>query len=71
MNASSATPIDTSLSAELLTAVDALSRRRADLLDETKVEQFVRQGWLSWKGGALKVTPVGARVCDAVLLAYA
>lgn len=62
---------DQSLCAELLSTVDALSRRRADLLDERRVEQFVRKGWLYWNAGALRVTPAGARVCDAVLLAYA
>jgi hypothetical protein len=71
MNSVTSSQDNAALCAELLTAVDALSRRRADLLDDTKVEQFVRQGWLSWQGGALRVTPAGARVCDAVLLAYA
>lgn len=62
---------DQALCAELLTAVDALSRRRADQLDEHLVERFVRKGWLHWNAGALRLTPAGARVCDAVLLAYA
>jgi hypothetical protein len=62
---------DQSLYAELLTAVDKLLRRRADQLDEKKVDQFVRKGWLQWNGGALKLTPMGAQVCDTALLAYA
>lgn len=62
---------DYSLCADLLTAVDALSRRRADQLDEGMVDRFVSKGWLHWHGGALRLTPAGARICDAVLLAYA
>lgn len=62
---------DTAACSELLDVVDALSRRRADLLDEAVVEGFVRRGWLEWAGGTLRPTPIGARVCDAVLLAYA
>lgn len=62
---------DSDLCAALLSAVDALSRRRADLLDEDQVDRFVAKGWLHWNGGALRLTPAGAQVCDAVLLAYA
>lgn len=71
LSVSTPSSTDQSLYAELLTAVDKLLRRRADQLDEKKVDQFVRKGWLQWNGGALKLTPVGAQVCDAALLAYA
>ena len=62
---------DVAACTELLDIVDALSRRRADLLDEAVVESFVRRGWLEWAGGTLRPTAIGAQVCDAVLLAYA
>lgn len=62
---------DVAACTELLDIVDALSRRRADLLDEAVVESYVRRGWLEWSGGTLRPTSIGARVCDAVLLAYA
>jgi hypothetical protein len=62
---------DPTLCAELLSVVDVLSRRRADLLDDRQVAAYVRKGWLEWAGGTLRPTPIGARVCDAVLLAYA
>lgn len=62
--------VDQELCAELLDTVDALSRRRADLVDENLVAKLVRKGWLQWHGGALQLTSIGARLCDAVLLAY-
>ena len=75
MNAPDPLPLpqgdDLAACTELLDIVDALTRRRADLLDETVVEGYVRRGWLEWAGGTLRPTPIGARVCDAVLLAYA
>ena len=61
---------DHELCAELLDTVDALSRRRADLVDERLVAQLVHKGWLQWHRGALRLTSIGARLCDAVLLAY-
>ena len=49
---------------ELLSTVDSLHRRRADLVPEGFVEDYVALHWLEWNGGALRLTVVGQCVCE-------
>lgn len=49
---------------ELLTAVDSLKRRRADLIGEGFIEDYVALHWLEWNGGALRLTTTGTNICD-------
>lgn len=51
------------LSLELLTTVDSLQRRRADLVSEGFIEDYVALHWLEWNGGALRLTVTGTNVC--------
>jgi hypothetical protein len=48
------------LSVEFLTTVDSLERRRADLVPEGFVEDYVALHWLEWNGGGLRLTVAGA-----------
>jgi hypothetical protein len=41
---------------ELLTAVDSLARRRADLVSEGFIADYVALHWLEWNGGTLRLT---------------
>jgi hypothetical protein len=49
---------------ELLTTVDSLLRRRADLVSEGFIEDYVALHWLEWNGGALRLTVTGTNICD-------
>ncbi len=49
---------------ELLTTVDSLQRRRADLISEGIIEDYVALHWLEWNGGALRLTVTGTNVCE-------
>lgn len=49
---------------ELLTTVDALQRRRADLVSEGFIEDYVALHWLEWNGGALRLTVTGTNMCQ-------
>jgi hypothetical protein len=49
---------------ELLETVDALQRRRADLVRETLIADYVALYWLEWAGGTLKLTQTGKNICD-------
>jgi hypothetical protein len=49
---------------ELLTAVDSLQRRRADLISEGLIADYVALHWLEWNGGALRVTVTGNNMCE-------
>lgn len=51
------------LSLELLTTVDSLQRRRADLVSEGFIEDYVALHWLEWNGGALRLTVTGTDMC--------
>ncbi len=48
----------------LLAAVDSLSRRRADLVSEKVIEDYVALRWLEWNGGGLRLTATGTTLCD-------
>ena len=49
---------------ELLVTVDALQRRRADLVDERLIADYVALSWLEWNGGSLQLTVTGKNMCD-------
>jgi hypothetical protein len=49
---------------ELLTTVDSLYRRRADLVSEGFIADYVALHWLEWNGGALRLTITGNNMCD-------
>ncbi len=48
----------------LLDTVDLLQRRRADLVDETFIDNYVALGWLEWHGGQLRVSTLGSTICQ-------
>jgi len=48
---------------ELLTTVDSLYRRRADLVSEGFIADYVALNWLEWHGGALRLTTTGENMC--------
>ena len=48
----------------LLTTVDSLRRRRADLIAAGFIEDYVALDWLEWYGGALRLTVTGANMCE-------
>ena len=43
--------------------VDALKRRRADLVSEHMIAEYVGLYWLEWNGGSLRLTVTGDNVC--------
>jgi hypothetical protein len=49
---------------ELLTTVDSLARRRADLVSEGFIADYVALHWLEWNGGALRLTVTGTNICE-------
>ena len=52
------------LRSRLLETVDALRRRRADLVSETLIADYVALHWLEWNGGTLRLTETGKNVCS-------
>ncbi|HSV57289.1 MAG TPA: hypothetical protein VLJ19_00205 [Variovorax sp.] len=52
------------LRVELLSTVDSLQRRRADLVSEGFIEDYVALHWLEWNGGALRLTVTGTNMCQ-------
>jgi predicted RNase H-like nuclease len=58
-------PIDIeALRNELLVTVDALQRRRADLVSEALIASYIALYWMEWNGGTLRLTQTGKNVCD-------
>ena len=51
------------LRANFLETVDALRRRRADLVAEDLIEHYVTLDWLEWAGGTLRLTTTGTNIC--------
>jgi hypothetical protein len=49
---------------ELLSTVDLLHRRRADLVPEGFIDDYVALHWLEWNGGALRLTVSGKTLCE-------
>ena len=52
------------LRSELLATVDLLYQRRADLITEGFIEDYVAFDWLEWNGGTLRLTAVGKNMCQ-------
>ena len=50
----------------LLVTVDALRRRRADLVPEGFIADYVALDWLEWNGGTLRVTLTGTNICKQI-----
>jgi hypothetical protein len=46
--------------------VDLLHRRRADLIDDGAIGDYVALHWLEWNGGALRLTITGQNICDQI-----
>jgi hypothetical protein len=49
---------------ELLTTVDSLHRRRADLVSDGFIDDYVALRWLEWNGGVLRLTVTGTNMCE-------
>ena len=49
---------------ELITTVDSLQRRRADLVSKGFIEDYVALHWLEWNAGALRLTAAGTNMCE-------
>lgn len=47
---------------ELLATMDSLERRRADLVSEDLIADYVALNWLEWNGGSLRLTVTGKNV---------
>ncbi len=47
----------------LLPTVDCLQRRRADLIEEALIDDYVDLNWMEWQGGSLKLTVTGQNIC--------
>ena len=54
------------LRGELLVTVDALYRRRADLVGESSINDYVTLHWLEWSGGSLRLTQTGTNICGQI-----
>jgi hypothetical protein len=54
------------LRATLLPTVDLLHRRRADLIGDGMIADYVALHWLEWNGGALRLTATGQGICDQI-----
>jgi len=40
-------------------AAEALARRQAGTIPEQDIQAFLELGWVEWRQGALRVTPLG------------
>jgi hypothetical protein len=47
----------------LLATVESLQRRRADLVTEGFIDDYVALHWLEWNGGNLRLTVTGTNMC--------
>jgi len=52
------------LRSQLLATVDSLHRRRADLVSEAIIAEYVALHWLEWNGGTLRLTVTGGNICE-------
>lgn len=58
-------PINTeALRNDLLVTVDALQRRRADLVSEALIADYIALYWMEWNGGTLRLTQTGKNICE-------
>jgi hypothetical protein len=46
--------------------VDCLHRRRADMIEDGFIDDYVALHWLEWHGGSLRLTITGTNVCQQV-----
>jgi hypothetical protein len=46
--------------------VKHLKERRADLIAEGFIDDYVALDWLEWRGGGLQVTTVGRNICEQI-----
>lgn len=51
--------------------VDALKRRRADLIAEALIADYVALYWLEWNGGSLQLTVTGRNMFEQIRAAKA
>ena len=56
---------------QLLVTVDSLQRRRADLVNESLIADYVALNWLEWNGGSLQLTETGKNMCQQMRAARA
>ena len=56
---------------ELLVTMDSLERRRADLVSEDLIADYVALNWLEWNGGSLRLTETGKNVREQMRSAKA
>lgn len=49
---------------DLLATVDSLTKRRADLISESLIADYVALNWLEWNGGTLRLTETGRNMCQ-------
>ncbi len=61
----SPTPAEELRNAFLFT-VDALKRRRADLISEALIADYVKLYWLEWNGGSLQLTVTGKNMAQQI-----
>ena len=54
-----------------LFTVDALKRRRADLISEHMIAAYVALYWLEWNGGSLQLTVTGRNMCEQIRIGKA
>jgi archaellum component FlaD/FlaE len=47
----------------LQVSVDLLHRRRASEIPEGFIDDYVSLNWLEWRGGSLRLTPLGQEIC--------
>jgi len=52
---------------DLPATVDLLKKRRADLISERSIEDYVALNWLEWNGGGLKLTITGENLCKQMV----
>lgn len=45
-------------------SVDCLHRRRADMIEDGFIDDYVALHWLEWHGGSLRLTITGTNVCQ-------
>jgi len=45
-------------------SVDCLYRRRADMIEEGFIDDYVALHWLEWNGGSLRLTITGSNLCQ-------
>ena len=69
MDATTPAPIITEQTCEAFArAADALQLRRANRIAESDIDDFVGLCWMDWRGGALRITPLGQMALSRIRL---